>query len=268
LEPAKGSHASDQERVNAHGLARRIEPAAVASWPARETMAVEGWLLRFTDGYSQRANSVATHGFTGQELERAVDRVEAAYRAHHLIARFQITPLATPAGLEEALLARGYAGVSPTHVMTAPAERVCAAHGATADIAFMDRDDTALQRLILSGSRSDADGRERIFLMSQIALPCACILTFEDGVAVGCGVCVLGSGLGGIYLMRTDPAHRRCGHARNVLSALARWARDGGADTLYLQVDDENNAARALYAGAGFTDAYSYRYCCALDAMA
>ena len=268
MEPLQGWHASDQERVNAQDLARRIEPAAVASWPARETMAVDGWLLRFTDGCSHRANSVATHSFSGQDLEEAVDRAEAAYRARHLIPRFQITPLTPPAGLEDALLARGYADVSPTHVMTAPAERVCAAHAATARVSFVDRDDAALQRLILSGSRSDADGRERIFLLSRIALPLACVLTFEDGVAAGCGVCVLGNGLGGIYLMRTDPARRRRGHARNVLSALACWARDGGADELYLQVDHANGPARALYAGAGFANAYSYRYCRAPEAPA
>jgi ribosomal protein S18 acetylase RimI-like enzyme len=45
-----------------------------------------------------------------------------------------------------------------------------------------------------------------------------------------------------------------------VLGAIARFALARGAARLYLQVEVENAAARALYARAGFVEAYRYHY--------
>ena len=41
---------------------------------------------------------------------------------------------------------------------------------------------------------------------------------------------------------------------------LARFAASRGAERLYLQVELENEPARALYARAGFVEAYRYHY--------
>jgi RimJ/RimL family protein N-acetyltransferase len=60
--------------------------------------------------------------------------------------------------------------------------------------------------------------------------------------------------------MVTVPAARRRGAARLVLSAIARWACEHGAPRLYLQVERSNEAARRLYAAAGFTEVASYHY--------
>jgi ribosomal protein S18 acetylase RimI-like enzyme len=64
----------------------------------------------------------------------------------------------------------------------------------------------------------------------------------------------------GVNLMRTDAASRRQGHAQRVLSAIARWAQQQRAETLYLGVEMANTPAVTLYERAGFEPAYSYRY--------
>jgi predicted GNAT family acetyltransferase len=60
--------------------------------------------------------------------------------------------------------------------------------------------------------------------------------------------------------MGTRPEARRRGAATAVLHGLARWAAAQGCPHLYLQVETDNDAARTLYARAGFTDAYGYHY--------
>ena len=60
--------------------------------------------------------------------------------------------------------------------------------------------------------------------------------------------------------MGVRPEARRHGFGTAILRALAVWAERHGARNLYLQVEDDNAAARALYTRAGFTDAYRYRY--------
>ncbi|HMD63648.1 MAG TPA: N-acetyltransferase [Stellaceae bacterium] len=47
--------------------------------------------------------------------------------------------------------------------------------------------------------------------------------------------------------------HRRCGMGSAILDAVCGEARLRGADRLVLEVASDNEAARALYAGRGFT---------------
>jgi RimJ/RimL family protein N-acetyltransferase len=54
------------------------------------------------------------------------------------------------------------------------------------------------------------------------------------------------------------PTARRQGLARGVVAALAGWAGQLGAHRAYLQVEERNTAATALYAGLGFTTHHSY----------
>ena len=64
----------------------------------------------------------------------------------------------------------------------------------------------------------------------------------------------------GLFDVATAPAARRRGVARRVTAALLAWGAAEGARTAYLQVAEENAAARALYAGLGFRPAYRYVY--------
>ena len=55
-----------------------------------------------------------------------------------------------------------------------------------------------------------------------------------------------------ILTLAVDPAARRRGVARALVEAVLNAARDAGADALWLEVAEDNAAARALYAAAGF----------------
>ena len=74
------------------------------------------------------------------------------------------------------------------------------------------------------------------------------------------GFAVADRGWTGIFGMGTRPEARRQGAATAVLHTLAQWAVDEGAPRLYLQVEEDNTAARTLYERAGFVDTYRYHY--------
>ncbi len=44
------------------------------------------------------------------------------------------------------------------------------------------------------------------------------------------------------------------------MAAGARWAAERGSQTLYLQVDEGNAAARGLYDRLGFTTSHGYHF--------
>ena len=82
----------------------------------------------------------------------------------------------------------------------------------------------------------------------------------EGGEPVAGGFCVVDGDLAGIFQLVTHAARRRQGFGRAVLDRLAGWGAAMGASRLYLQVEDDNAAALALYRSAGFERAYGYCY--------
>jgi GNAT superfamily N-acetyltransferase len=247
-----------QDGVNAR--IAELEAAGVELWPARETMTIDGWLLRFTDGQTHRGNSVATHRFEDGSGNEAIAAVEREYRLRNLSPMFQISPVTKPADLEHLLHERGYRTVTPTLTCAASSLIMRASLPEPREVTAAGEPGDDFAALLLGGSRSEADGRERLDILSRIELPHACITAYDKGVPVACGTGTLVAGWVGINLMRTDPARRRSGHAQRVLSAIARWAEGKGVSRLYLNVEEGNNAARTLYAKAGFNTIYAYRY--------
>jgi ribosomal protein S18 acetylase RimI-like enzyme len=62
----------------------------------------------------------------------------------------------------------------------------------------------------------------------------------------------------GLFCLAVDPARRRAGIGTALVRALMR-AAGREVQGAYLQVEEDNLPARALYGGLGFTEAY--RYC-------
>jgi GNAT superfamily N-acetyltransferase len=62
----------------------------------------------------------------------------------------------------------------------------------------------------------------------------------------------------GVSLVQTAPAARRRGLGRHVMRAVAQWATQRGAVRAYLQVEERNTAAVALYQGLGFRTHHTY----------
>ena len=51
--------------------------------------------------------------------------------------------------------------------------------------------------------------------------------------------------------LAVDEAHRRRGHGRALIGALAELARERGCTGMFVLVDDDNEAGRAVYRSAG-----------------
>src|SRR3954454_18323404 len=132
-----------------------LEAVAYDFWRAPEVAELDGWRLRFAHGITGRANSVWPNGAGIMPLDEKIDRAEAWYRERGLAPLFQLTEAARPAGLEEALVARGYeARGVPVSVETASLDDVLARTSGDAAVST-DFDDAWLE--LWAGSRGFAN---------------------------------------------------------------------------------------------------------------
>lgn len=237
-----------------------LEVAAFEAWRAEEIAALGPWQLRGMRGVTNRANSVwAGPGEPAGGFALAIAEVEAWYAARALPAIFQITP-AADSRLDALLAARGYESFDAVSFQLADAARVAARTNANAAC-----------ESALSEEWFEVSGRRGRFRGVDVAVYRAFLERLgrgagfasardERGEIAAVGLTIVAKPLAGVFSMLTLPEQRRRGFADVLLGEIARFALARGATRLYLQVELENAPARALYARAGFSEAYRYHY--------
>lgn len=245
---------------------RMLEEAGLNAWPALRSTSCGGWVLRFAEGYTKRANS-ANALSPEAPFPTILRTAETLYPANGLPVVFRLTPLA--GGEPDVMLERaGYRRVDESLVMTADiAELPGTPTGSTVPavpdpaVSILPVPDEAW-RDGHAGAAALSPGNRRLHaaILSAIGPPAAfATLSGEDGPAAF-GFAVAEGTRIGLFGVVTLPGWRRRGAAKRLVSALLAWGRSKGATTAYLQVGKENDAAIGLYAGLGFGEAYRYHY--------
>jgi GNAT superfamily N-acetyltransferase len=237
---------------------RQIEEAGLNAWPAHQQVLYDGWLLRFADGYTKRANSVNPLYPSSLEVEKKIEHCEAFYRRAGLPPVFRLTPLA-PRELDEALADRGYQTLHPTRVLTLDLDNWSAP-----DLAAVSVRELPLEQWMgvfseISGSLV-AKQPAHAQILRNILNPYFCAAIEIDGKWVACGLGVLEGQWFGLFDIVTHLAHRRQGLSTCLIAAMLDWALFQGARRSYLQVMESNQPALGLYANLGYAEGYRYWY--------
>jgi GNAT superfamily N-acetyltransferase len=160
--------------------------------------------------------------------------------------------------VDAALAEHGYEIEAPVDILVAPAVAPPARSGIDIDVTHTLDDAWAETYAAFH------DGNDRVAaygrMLSTIGPRAFAVTAAIDNEDAGMGFGVVERGWCGIYGMATLAGHRRRGVATAVLHALAREASDLGAANLYLQLERDNDGARALYERAGFKYEYGYHY--------
>ncbi|MFD0025548.1 GNAT family N-acetyltransferase [Streptomyces sp. NPDC058382] len=250
--------------------ARRRGPAAsfgelaqvcARAWQPVESEPLGDWLLRAAGGFTRRANSVLPLGDPGVPLDAALARVRQWYADRRLTPYVQAATGAdgTQEELCAALEENGWrrevtaqlriGALAPIGDLPAEVSRVRLSR--TADPAWLSR----YQRFEQAGPEV------RAVLGSGPSVWFATV-PGDDGedAPAAIGRCVVDGRWAGFMAVEVSPEHRRRGLATTVMTALARQAMDEGASASWLQVEADNEGARALYDGMGFSTHHSYHH--------
>ncbi len=234
---------------------RVFEERAINAWPALQTILLNGWVLRVSDGYTKRANSVNAIDPAGS-FDEVIAAAERLYARHGLPAIFRLSPLAAPEA-DEALEKAGYSIFDPCLVLgiSLPGELSGGdvAIDETPSAAWLDGFAEANQ--VAAQSRAIHDR-----MVSLIAMPSGFATLKENGRAIGFGFAVYEREAAGLFDIVVVPSARGRGNGRILTGALLQWGGQAGARQAYLQVREQNEGARKLYAGLGFQEFYRYHY--------
>lgn len=249
----------------APATARDVAPGLaveIASWRPVDVVHVDGWQVGRTSGFTRRANSVAALAAPA-DPETALDRVEELYAATGLPSIVRVCSTSAPGDLDGRLAARGYAPAAPTQVMAAgvaagPDQRE------NDDLRVSDRPDESWLRGWLEVKAGGAGPDLSLAARLLTGAPAVYLAAPPLGPGRAPAGVIRAAHHGGwvaLSCLTVAPDARRRGLGRLLTLSALRWARTTGAGRAFLQVEESNAGAVALYASLGFAvvDRYHYR---------
>ncbi|MFD3945022.1 GNAT family N-acetyltransferase [Streptomyces sp. NPDC058579] len=233
--------------------------AMARGWPPVESEALGEWTLRASGGFTRRANSVLPLGDPGLPMDAALARVRDWYEKRDLPPYIQTATGAE--GTQELLCAdlerHGWrsevtaevriGGLAPVGDLDADVSRVRLARSV---------DEAWLRRY----NRSGVVGPHVLSVLAGGPSVWFASVPGTGDIPAAIGRCVVDGRWAGFMAVEVDPEQRRQGLATAVMAALARQALDEGASAAWLQVEKENDGARALYEGMGFAVHHHYHH--------
>ena len=238
---------------------RDLEELTLNTWPALQQWLYDGWVVRFAEGHTGRANSVnplypALHDPVGK-----IAQCEQWYAVRNLPTLFRLNERTTPVGLDALLDARGYRLLNPSLNLHRRLADWMPPDGLRGTLRHEQLDDWLPLYCTLSGKLLEQQRTHKAILQA-IPIPRCFAALWDKEEVVACAAGAVYSGALSIVDVVTAPQHRQRGYATSLLSQLLAWAQQMGTSDAALQVQGDNVAARTLYVRLGFREAYRYWY--------
>jgi len=238
---------------------KRLEEVAMNAWPALQQMLFDGWVLRFANGYTKRANSINPLFASSVAIMEKIVTCERIYATRGLPAVFRLTAFAAPAELDQVLAQRRYQQIDQTDVMHCDLSQLALPAAATATLRQESLPDWLALWCGLHAT-TVAQHHTHAAMLDLIPSPRLLVSLVDAGKVVACGLGVCEPPYFGLFDLVTAPQHRNKGYGTQLVTGMLRWASGHGAVHAYLQVGSTNTVAHHLYSKLGFQDIYRYWY--------
>jgi N-acetylglutamate synthase len=240
-------------------LAWRVEETCLNAWPALRQVLLDGWVLRFSEGLTRRANSANPLSGPRETGDGLIAACEALYQRRQLPTIFRL-PSIIDLDLDGRLEELGYGREGESCVRYGDLSSVEMA--SDADVRLLTRP-TREWFAAMAALQNYTTEQRRTYrrIVGSIAIPAAFAALAIDGEFVALAVGAIHNRLLCYESMITHPRRQRRGYARRVIACLAAWAKGEGAEGACLEVEAHNTGALALYDIVGLnTELHRYHY--------
>ena len=233
-----------------------IETAGLNAWPAFSQVDDDGWIARFADGYTKRANSVTVLQPKSDSTEMHILQYERLYNEKGQPCIFRLLSFNDNSVLETLLDARGYTKGDHSIVLSQDLKN--------REFKAFEFESITIEAWMrhyceLSGKEINMHSTH-IRIIKNIRGKYLPAVLSENNNIISCGLGVISDGLFGIFDIVTNPQYRKKGYGYKLINGMLHWAIRNSASGAYVQVVAENTPAVGLYRKLGYEPAYEYHY--------
>lgn len=238
----------------------KIEELSMNAWPSLQTNFYDGWVLRFSEGYTKRANSINPIFSSTLNIDEKIEYCEHLYGAKKLPIVYKMTDTCHPKNLDTILESKGYIKIDDTSVQVLDLATYKACDFEGVDI----EDDFSLNWLDSFADCSNTRDQSKIRIMTKMLQNIIgekiCVKINFEHKTVACGFGVIEDSYIGIFDIIVKQEFRGKGYGSEIMHALLKEAQKKKLLRAYLQVVKGNFVAENLYNKLGFKENYRYWY--------
>jgi N-acetylglutamate synthase len=232
-----------------------LERIAALGWRPAEVVEHDGWLMRATEGWTSRANSVLPLGTPRHGLDGALTAASQFYADRGLPLRIQV-PLPARGLLDAELATRCWTSHTEVVVMT---RELTDEHrtGDSPEVRIQLADSLTPGWIAGYHARDGQLGSSaRALLDRHPHRQFVWVVDSDETVGIARGT--LDEGWLGVTAVEVADRSRRQGLASAMLRRLHAWASVSGADRSHLEVEAANTGAITLYQQLGYIEHHRY----------
>ncbi len=236
-----------------------IEEMSANAFPAILTEVYDGWILRYSKGYTYRGNSIIPLYNSTLDLYQKIKVCENKFFQKGLPCVFKMTEC-SDSGLDSLLQSRQYTVQKKTHIMEASITNMQNLNLDKVAIDYYANDKWLDDFVVLNGTPREPVKSTIKTLIKSIGNPVFCASIYQDKIMVACGLGVLENGYIGLFDIRVHEQFRRQGLGTMICQKIIQEGYKKGAHSAYLQVEQTNDIAINMYEKIGFKRLYTYWY--------
>ncbi len=237
----------------------RIEEISANAFPAILTELYDGWILRYSNGYTYRGNSVIPLYSSAIDLNEKINVCENKFFQKGLPCIFKMTGC-FEAGLDTLLERRQYVVKKKAHIMEASLTNMPNYELDRVAIDYSANEKWLDDFVIINGTEREPVKSTVKTLIKSIANPVFCASFYQDNKMAACGLGVLEHGYVGLFDIRVHEQFRKQGLGTMICGKIIQEGYKKGAHSAYLQVAETNDIAIKMYEKLGFKMLYTYWY--------
>ena len=259
-----------EQQITRDDKIRFLEERAVNAHGALKTQLYDGWILKYTFGFTCRSNSISAIYSSTFPLEEKIDYCESCYKRQGLPCQFKITDAESDRELNAALKKRGYEVVTPTDVLTkdlgdvAPWSDVCSQIDSPTGtrVSFSSEPTEEWISAYCTYQGISDENTQQIFrqILSKAPVKTRYGAISKGEKIVACAAAALERGSMLLQYVIVGKEYRGLGLGKQICQSLLAQAKADGAEHSYLQVVQTNEAAYSLYKKLGYKKEYAYWY--------
>lgn len=235
---------------------QEIEYAGFRSWPSIEETVNDGVVLRYSHGYTKRANSATVTLPQKGNYAALVSRCESYFEEKGLPCIFRLPSFCNNQPLDRYLDRCDYKAIDRSLILY----RSLAGASFESSNLIMKNCHEWMASYCRIRDMDINQHSAHMEILQRIKDKVVMAVLLDNNEEVACGIGVISNGYFGVFDVVSKQTARKMGHGTKLMNGMLNWAMLNGATKAYLQVVADNHAAISLYKKLGYQNCYEYWY--------